>query len=115
METELQQKIFTQNLRYYVGDKNQADIAKSIGVSPQTFNTWYKGKAIPRMGKIQRLADYFCIDKSDLIDDKDNKEKQISFTPLDRIIIKAYHESDSITQTMVQRALGIEDKIENKK
>ena len=46
------------------------EIAKSIDVSPQTFNTWCQGIAIPRMGKVQALADYFHINKSDLIEDK---------------------------------------------
>ncbi len=111
MEMSFQQKIFTQNLRFYVSDKNQADIAKVIGVSPQTFNTWYKGKAIPRMGKIQKLADYFGIDKSDLIDDKSDSEKNIAIDPTDRLILKTYHESDCITKAMIHRVLGIEDQI----
>lgn len=69
IDTE-QQKIFTSNLNRYIQatGKTQADIAKAIGVSAQTFNTWVKGIAIPRMGKIQRLADYFNIGKTDLID-----------------------------------------------
>ena len=50
----------------------QSEIAKRINVSPQTFNTWIQGKAIPRMGKIQLLADYFKIEKSDLIEEKSN-------------------------------------------
>lgn len=50
--------------------KTQLEIAKSIDVSPQTFNTWCQGIAIPRMGKVQALADYFHINKSDLIEDK---------------------------------------------
>ena len=66
-----QQRIFTKNLNRYIDETNktQAEIAASIGVSAQTFNTWVKGIAIPRMGKIQKLADYFHINKSDLIDD----------------------------------------------
>lgn len=71
--TELEQrKIFSKNLNFYINKNNlkQLEIAKSIGVSPQTFNTWVKGIAIPRMGKIQKLADYFGIYKSDLLEEK---------------------------------------------
>ena len=66
-----QKKIFSKNLNYYINKKDikQLDIAKAIGESPQTVNTWVKGVAIPRMGKIQKLADYFGIYKSDLIDE----------------------------------------------
>lgn len=68
---EIEQKqVFAENLNHYIEsrEKTQLEIANSIGVSPQTFNTWVKGIAIPRMGKIQKLADYFRINKSDLID-----------------------------------------------
>ena len=65
-----QRIIFSNNLNRYLAkhDLTQAEVASYIGVSPQTFNTWCKGIAIPRMGKIQRLADFFGINKSDLID-----------------------------------------------
>ena len=79
MSEDVQKKIFTKNLNSYIEQrgKTQLEIAKSIGVSPQTFNTWCKGIAIPRMGKVQALADYFHINKSDLIEEK----KQDDETP----------------------------------
>ena len=72
MSEDKQKAIFSKNLISYVtkSGKNQSEIAKNIRVSPQTFNTWCKGIAIPRMGKVQTLADYFHINKSDLIEDK---------------------------------------------
>lgn len=72
-------KFSQKNLNSYIEQrgKTQLEIAKSIGVSPQTFNTWCKGIAIPRMGKVQALADYFHINKSDLIEEK----KQDDETP----------------------------------
>lgn len=72
MSDELQKKIFAKNLRRYLdkGNKTQKEVADAIGVSPQTFNTWLQMVALPRMGKVQALADYFGINKSDLLDDK---------------------------------------------
>lgn len=72
MSEDIQKIIFMNNLNSYIekSGKTQAEIAKAIGVSPQTFNTWCKGIAIPRMGKVQALADYFLINKSDLIEQK---------------------------------------------
>ena len=81
---ELQQKIiFSKNLRRYVSDagKTQVEISSAIGVSPQTFNTWMQGIAIPRMGKIQALSDYFHINKSDLIEDKTDLDAIINRHP----------------------------------
>lgn len=71
---EEQKEIFAENLNRLVNSRNlsQREIATRINVSPQTFNTWIQGKAIPRMGKIQLLADYFKIEKSDLIEKKSN-------------------------------------------
>ena len=81
MSEDKQKKIFTKNLNSYIeaSGKTQLEIAKSIGVSPQTFNTWCKGIAIPRMGKVQALADYFHINKSDLIEEKDEIETSYYF------------------------------------
>lgn len=71
---EEQKEIFAENLNRLVNSRNlsQREIATRLNVSPQTFNTWIQGKAIPRMGKIQLLADYFKIEKSDLIEKKTN-------------------------------------------
>ena len=72
MADEEQKKIFSRNLNNYLlsNNRTQKEVADAIGVSPQTFNTWCQGIALPRMGKVQLLADYFGVGKTDLIDDK---------------------------------------------
>lgn len=72
MADDEQKLIFSKNLNKYlaVTNKTQKEVAEKINVSPQTFNTWCQGIALPRMGKVQLLADYFGINKSDLIDEK---------------------------------------------
>lgn len=71
MGEELQKKIFSRNILRYLSlnNKSQKEVADAIGVSPQTFNTWCQGIALPRMGKVQLLADYFHISKSDLLEE----------------------------------------------
>ena len=66
-----QKKIFSENLNKLLQDreKSQLEVAKDIDVAPQTFNSGVKGVAIPRMGKVQRLADYFHVEKSTLLDE----------------------------------------------
>ena len=73
-----QKNIFSNNLKYYISinEVSQIEVANKIGVSPQTFNTWVQGIALPRMGKVQMLADYFGIRKSDLIEERPNSTKQ---------------------------------------
>ena len=54
MTDELQKQIFSKNLCKYLSNSNksQKEVADAINVSPQTFNTWCQGIALPRMGKI---------------------------------------------------------------
>lgn len=46
----------------------QADLGKIAGVSDKAVWTWENGTAEPRMGAIQKIADYFGIPKATLID-----------------------------------------------
>jgi len=64
-------KVFAYNLNNLLetNRRTQKEVADSIGVLPSTFNTWCTGAALPRMGKIQLLADYFGVMKSDLLGD----------------------------------------------
>lgn len=63
--------VFQKNLlkHLHLSNKTQKEVADAIHVSPQTFNTWCQGIAVPRMEKLQLLADYFHISKSDLIEE----------------------------------------------
>lgn len=72
MTDEEQKNIFSKNLNRYIEkfNKTQIQIAKDLHINPQTINSWCRGKALPRMGKLQSLADYFGIEKSDLIEER---------------------------------------------
>ncbi|MBS6442986.1 MAG: helix-turn-helix transcriptional regulator [Clostridium sp.] len=76
MSDEKQKEVFARNLNKYLekSGKTQREVAQAIGVIPTTFNTWCLGQALPRMGKVQLLADYFGINKSDLIENKQDSE-----------------------------------------
>lgn len=69
--TEADQRvIFSKNLRnlLHLRRLSQKEVASAIGVIPQTFNRWVQGLSLPRMDKVQKLADYFNVRKSALID-----------------------------------------------
>ena len=72
MSKEWSKEVFSRNLRRYMklSGKNQKELANIIGVSPTAFNRWLNCDLYPRIDKIQKLADYFGIAKSDLIEDK---------------------------------------------
>lgn len=74
-------EVFAKNLSYYLerSGRDQKEIAEVVGVAPSTFNEWVKGKKYPRIDKIEILANYFGILKSDLIEETEDK-KDISHT-----------------------------------
>lgn len=64
--------IFASNLKKYMeqNGKSRKDMADAIGVSYYTFTSWVTGQKYPRMDKVEMLANYFGILKSDLIEEK---------------------------------------------
>nr|DAR82247.1 MAG TPA: Repressor protein CI [Caudoviricetes sp.] len=71
MSDEAQKRIFSKNLRRLLEEsgKTQKELAEAIGESQQVVNTWAIGRSIPRMGRVQKLADYFGVEKSVLVDE----------------------------------------------
>jgi len=65
-------EIFAYNLNFYMkeNEKSRKDVADAIGVSYFTFTDWVKGKKYPRMDKVEKLAKYFNIKISDLVEKK---------------------------------------------
>ena len=78
MSEEDYRKIFVKKLNYYMelNNKNQMDLMKDLGLSSSTVSNWCTGQKLPRMGKIQMLADYFGINKSDLIEEKEDATEE---------------------------------------
>lgn len=62
-------EIFSRNLKFYVirSGKTQSQIASHLGVSKGTFSDWCSGRTHPRMDRVQQIAEYFGISKSDLL------------------------------------------------
>lgn len=74
MSEEEYRKVFVKKLAYYMqlNGKNQMDLMKDLELKSATVSSWCTGKKLPRMDKIQMLADYFGIEKSDLLEEKNN-------------------------------------------
>ena len=63
---------FSINLKRYMNDRGitQKELSEIVGVSAPTVNDWIKAKKYPRIDKVEKMADYFGILKSDLIEEK---------------------------------------------
>ena len=80
MKTNLGNKqVLAKNIAYYVerSGKTQKEIAEIIGVSTSTFNEWMKGKKYARIDRIEMLANFFGILKSDLIEEKTEEHREM--------------------------------------
>lgn len=57
--------------------KSRKEVSEAIGVSYYTYTDWVKGKKYPRMNMVEKLANYFGILKSDLIEAKTAEHKEV--------------------------------------
>lgn len=98
-------QIFSRNLLSLMDKRNitQEDIAKIAGVSQQSVSNWVSAKLMPRMGSVEKLADYFHILKSDLLEEQSVKRKEgIKIPILGKVIA-------GIPITAVEEILGYEE------
>lgn len=72
-------EVMAKNLHYYLerSGKTQKEMSEIVGVATSTFNDWMKAKAYPRIDKIEILANYFKILKSDLIEEKTVEHREM--------------------------------------
>jgi transcriptional regulator with XRE-family HTH domain len=80
--------IFRNNLARLLEQKNvpQRALAQFVGVSTATVSDWKNGKKMPLMDKIDRIASFFHVERSDLLntfnyDDKDALKKYARHHP----------------------------------
>lgn len=64
---------FSENLNYYlkIHGENQSDLCVLCGVSSSTASGWCNGTIMPRMDKVQKIADHFGCRLSDLVESHD--------------------------------------------
>lgn len=87
MATQKQKDTFARNIKYYLNERNmtQTELAKTLDYPEMTVSNWVNAKYYPRIDKIQEMADFLSINKSDLIEDKPKKE-EIDITKIPGII-----------------------------
>lgn len=84
MSDELYKKIFSSNLKKYMSlnNKTQVDLINDLGFNKSAVSTWCNGTRLPRMDKVDALAKYFGIRRSDLIEDKSESKIKPTTIPV---------------------------------
>lgn len=90
-------EVFAKNLKMYMDRRGitQKELAEIAGVSAPTVNDWLKAKKYPRIDKIEKIANYFGILKSDLIEDKVEMQKNNDI--IADIIVRLRADSDFLS------------------
>lgn len=91
-------EVLAKNLKYYMSinnvDRNQ--LCKSLGFKYTTLTDWINANKYPRIDKIEMMANYFGIQKSDLIESKENNDDGIYIQKADgtTVFLKNASETD---------------------
>lgn len=88
--------IMAKNLKYYIekSGKDRRELAEAWGFPYSTVTEWINGRKYPRIDRIEIMADYFGIQKSDLIEEKLTEEKEKDNEILADIIVRMRIDGD---------------------
>ena len=88
----------SKNLKYYIekSGKDRRELAEIWGFPYSTLSEWVNGRKYPRIDRIEIMADYFGILKSDLIEEKseDRREMQKNNDTITDIIVRLRTDED---------------------
>lgn len=98
-------EIFSKNLKYYMdlNFKDRNTVCKDLNIPYTTFAEWYNGNIYPRIDKIEMLADYFGILKSDLIEDKTLPEDTPEIRAIARDVAKLKPEKKELFKNLLKQ------------
>lgn len=90
--------------------KSRKEVCEALGISYYTFSDWVNGKKYPRMDKVEMLANYFGVLKSDLIEDKQKQPAQGELSYKKRAFIQRV---ENMTDSQLERLEQILALVEN--
>lgn len=78
-------KIFSKNLNYYMNlrGKTQTNIINDLDINKSAISSWCNGTRLPRMNKVELLANYLNINVSDLLGDNDENNNYFEYVAED--------------------------------
>lgn len=81
-------EVMSNNLKYYMDKKrvDRSQLCSDLDLKYMTVSDWINAKTYPRIDKIELLANYFGINKSDLIEEKSTIPSTIPKTVSDDVL-----------------------------
>lgn len=106
--------VMSKNLKYYIeiSGKDRRELAEIWGFPYSTVTEWINGRKYPRIDRIEVMADYFGILKSDLIEEKteEHKEMQKKNDVMADITLKLFEDLELLEMTVKLSKLGFEQR-----
>jgi transcriptional regulator with XRE-family HTH domain len=70
-------QIMAENIKRLMAKKDVSamDVCRALDIKQPTFSDWTTGKYYPRIDKIEKMAQYFGVDKSELVEPYSKIEK----------------------------------------
>ena len=89
-------EILSKNLKHYIerSGKDRRELAETWGFPYSTVTDWINGKKYPRIDRIEVMADYFGILKSDLIEEKMTEEIKKDNDTISSIVVRMTMDKD---------------------
>lgn len=113
MATYETKRIFGNNLSNILDAKGitQVELANEIKVATSSVSYWCNGEKMPRMDKIEMIAEFLCVTKSDLLEERVTRQSVPSdddiqfalFGGKDEITAKMYEEVKNFAAFLKQR------------
>lgn len=78
MNTAENKRVLAGNIKYYMERKGvtKQQVCADLDLKYTTFVEWLKAGAYPRIGAVEKLAQYFGCEKKDLIEDWRGKDPE---------------------------------------
>lgn len=76
-------EIMAKNIKYYMDKKSisRQKLSDDLNIKYTTLATWLQADSYPRINSIEKMAKYFGIDKSDLVEEhKDDAQDDTALT-----------------------------------
>lgn len=77
-----QKKIVSKNLNNLLSKygKKVSDVSRDLGISDATVRSWFNGSKYPRIDKVQLLADYFHVTRSEITEKSNHGIERVTKT-----------------------------------
>lgn len=127
-------EIMASNIKYYMEKKgvNSSDVCKALHFKQNTFSNWINAKIYPRIDKIELMANYFGIAKSDLVEERieaydtpaafelawhknGGGAHPLNLSYLERELVLAFRAADPTTQDNICKLLDVKKDSESSK